>query len=76
MDNEIKLTVLEYKTGTFEGNAYAHLLARYDGRIMKFKLGKGVPDLSSAVDRDVSAFFEIVAGQNLAATIRITKIVI
>jgi len=70
----IKLVVLEYKKGVFEGHEYATLLARYAGRVLKFKLAKGVPDLTRFIDKEVDATFEIEQGQNLSATLRITSV--
>lgn len=68
---KIKLTILEFKQGVYEGTAYANVIARYNDRILKFKLDKSVPDLSSHIDEEVDCTFSIVPGQNLAASIKI-----
>lgn len=71
---KVKITILEYKTGMYEGNSYANVLARYDGKILKFKLAKDTPDLSKFIDKEVTATISIVAGANMAATIKIDSV--
>jgi len=68
---KIKLTLLEYKQGIYEGTPYANCIARYEGKILKFKLDKSIPDLSQHIDEELECTFSIVAGQNLAASIKI-----
>jgi hypothetical protein len=72
---KINIVVLEFIQGVFQGNPYKQLLARYNNRVLKFKLASDIEDLNKYVDREVSAEIEIVAGQNLAATLRIVAIV-
>jgi hypothetical protein len=71
---KINIVVLEFIQGVFQGNPYKQLLARYNNRVLKFKLASDIEDLNKYVDREVSAEIEIVAGQNLAATLRIVAI--
>jgi len=74
MDIDVK--VLEFNTGTYEGSTYSNILARYNGKILKFKVNpKANVDLSSDdVDTDVTLTLEIVAGQNQSATPRIVNV--
>jgi len=72
---KIKLTILEYKTGTYEGNSYHNVLARYDGKVLKFKLSKDVPNLETLVDKEVDATFSIISGQQLSASLRIDSVI-
>jgi len=70
---EIEVKVLEYNEGTYEGNAYSNVLARYNGKILKFKIkpNAGVDLTAEDVDQTLTLSLEITAGSNQAATPRI-----
>jgi len=73
--NKIPLTVLEYNEGTFEGNPYASVIARYNGKLLKFKLDvKKVTGLQKFVDKDILATLEIVPGDRMAATLKVVAV--
>lgn len=72
---QIKVKLLEYNEGEFEGNKYSNVMARYDGDILKFKLDrKNVADCSVLVDHDVELSFTIVKGQNSSAMLRVLSV--
>jgi len=68
--------LLEYNEGEFEGNKFANIIARHDGKLLKFKLDrKQVSDVSDMIDTDVNLSFDVVKGQNSAASIKVVGIV-
>jgi len=73
---EIIVKVLEFNEGTYEGNKYSNVLARYNGRILKFKIkaNSGVDLSADDVDQTVTLQLEIAAGANQAAMLRIVGI--
>jgi len=76
MQNSIKITLLEHNTGVYEGSPYANIVARYNGKLLKFKLDvkKVTSDVPSLIDEEVEATYEIVSGSNMSATIKITSL--
>jgi hypothetical protein len=71
----IPLVLLEYNEGEYQGIKYSNIHARYNGKILKFKLDRNkVGDVSELVDQEVEADVEIVAGNNLAASLKIVAI--
>jgi len=73
--NKINATLLEYNSGVYEGNAYASVVARYNGRLTKFKLDtKKVADLTPMIDSEVELTYEIVPGDRFLATIRVVEV--
>jgi len=76
MKNQITLKLLECKEGVYEGTSYSNVLARYGDRILRFKLdSKKVGNLEKLIDKNILATVDIVAGGNMAATIRIVEVV-
>ncbi|MCX6719305.1 MAG: hypothetical protein NTZ38_02945, partial [Candidatus Taylorbacteria bacterium] len=65
----IKLALLEFHEGEFQGIMYSNIHARYNGKILKFKLDRNkVGNILNLVDQDVEADIDIVAGTNLLAS--------
>lgn len=71
----IKLVLLEFNEGEYQGIKYSNIHARYNGRILKFKLDRNkVGNVSNLLDQQVEAGIEIVSGGNLAASLKIVAI--
>ena len=71
----IKLTLLEFFDGEYQGVKYSNIHARYNGKILKFKLDRNkVGNISNLLDQEVEADVEIVAGSNLLASIKIVAV--
>lgn len=71
----IKLVLLEFNEGEYQGVKYSNIHARYNGRILKFKLDRNkVGNVSNLLDQQVEADIEIVSGGNLAASLKIVDI--
>lgn len=72
---KIKLVLLEFNEGEYQGVKYASIHARFNGRILKFKLDRNkVGDISNLVDQEVDADIDIVSGSNLLATLKIVAV--
>jgi hypothetical protein len=70
-----KLTLLEFNEGEYQGVKYSNIHARYNGKILKFKLDyKKVGNISNLIDKEVEADVDIVSGGNLAASIKIVAV--
>ncbi len=71
----IKLTLLEFFDGEYQGVKYSNIHARYNGKILKFKLDRNkVGNISNLLDQEVEADVEIVPGSNLLASIKIVAV--
>ena len=71
----IKLALLEFNEGEYQGVKYSNIQARYNGKILKFKLDRNkVGNILNLVDQDVEADIDIVAGTNLLASLKIVAI--
>ena len=71
----IKLTLLEFFDGEYQGVKYSNIHARYNGKILKFKLDRNkVGNISNLLDQEVEADVEIVAGTNLLASLKIVAV--
>ncbi len=68
----IKLALLEFHEGEFQGIMYSNIHARYNGKILKFKLDRNkVGNILNLVDQDVEADIDIVAGTNQSCPIKL-----
>jgi len=74
---QIEIKVLEYNSGFYKEQPYSNVLARYNGRIIKFKIksNSSVSLSEKDVDKFVTVELEIVAGQNQSAVPRIVAVV-
>ena len=71
----IKLVLLEFNEGEYQGVKYANIHARYNGKLLKFKLDRTkVGNISNLLDKQVEADLDIVSGGNLAASIKIVAV--
>ncbi len=71
----IKLALLEFYEGEYQGIKYSQIHARYNGKILKFKLDRNkVGNISNLLDQDVEADVEIVPGTNLLASLKIVAV--
>jgi len=71
---KIKAIVLETNEGTFEGNQYRSLVARVDGKLLKFKVDKSLSNIGDYVDQEVELKLDIVKGSNMSATIKVVGV--
>ena len=71
----IKLTLLDFSEGEFQGIKYSNIHARYNGKILKFKLDRvKVGNIANLIDQPVEADVEIVQGTNLLASLKIIAV--
>ncbi len=71
----IKLVLLEFNEGEYQGVKYSNIHARYNGKLFKFKLDRNkVGNISHLLDQEVEADIDIVSGGNLAAAIKIIAV--
>ena len=75
MQLSIKLTLLEFNEGEYQGVKYSNIHARYNGKLLKFKLDRNkVGNISNLLDQEVEADIDIVSGGNLLATLKIVSV--
>jgi len=74
--NKIKCTILEFNKGTYEGNEYANIVARYNDKLVKFRVDvKKVSNLSSEdVDKEVECELEIHGSASQPASVKISSV--
>lgn len=72
--NSIKVRVLEFNKGEYEGNAYSNILARYNEKVLKFKLDPKCGDLSKLLDKEVELELSIVKGANSLASLKVIAV--
>ena len=75
MQLAIKLTLLEFNEGEYQVVKYSNIHARYNGKLLKFKLDRNkVGNISNLLDQEVEADIDIVSGGNLLATLKIVSV--
>jgi hypothetical protein len=71
----IKLALLEFNEGEYQGVMYSNIQARYNGKILKFKLDRNkVGNISNLLDQEVEADIDIVSGSNRLASLKIVAV--
>ena len=71
----IKLSLVEFNEGEFKGVLYSNIQARYNGKILKFKLDRAkVGNIANLLDQEVEADVEIVSGANRLASLKIVAV--
>lgn len=71
----IKLSLVEFNEGEYKGVLYSNIQARYNGKILKFKLDRAkVGNISNLLDQEVEADIDIVSGANRMASIKIVAV--
>lgn len=71
----IKLALLEFNEGEYQGVKYSNIQARYNGKILKFKLDRNrVGNISNLLDTEVEADVDIVSGSNRLASLKIVAV--
>ena len=70
--NKIKALILEVSGGVYEGNEWQAIVARVQGRLMRFKVDvKRVHFTTSDVDKDVELEYELSGSASSPALVRI-----
>lgn len=62
---KILITPIDFHSGVYEGSAFASVIARYNGKLTKFKVDpKFVDELQNSLDKEVEV--DIVLSQSVA----------
>jgi len=71
----LNVHVLEFKNDVYKDQPFSWVLARYNGKVLKFSVDvKSGLDLSDKIDEDVDLRFDVVSGQHLKAVLKVVGV--